>query len=113
LKFDLYIAPQYSDFKKKFHYVDSEYFMSIISIASPLQAVLGFSLLATVAIVFKPLLTGVFRALKMAIKPSLNKEQRLARAYYRNAMTLHAMSSSNEALSPNLAAELRALSGRN
>lgn len=87
--------------------------MSLLSIASPLQAVLGFSSLATLAFVFKPLLTGVFRALKMAIKPSLNKEQRLARAYYRNAMTLHAMASSNEALSPNLVAELRALSGRN
>ena len=89
--------------------------MSIISIASPLQAVLGFSLLATLAIVFRPLLTGTFRALKMAIKPSLNKEQRLARAYSRNAMTVHAMTSSNDAdaLSPNLVAELRAVSCRN
>jgi len=86
--------------------------MSIISIAAPLQAVLGFSLLATLAIVFKPLLTGIFRALKLLLKPSMSKEQRLARAYYRNAMTLHSMSSASDALPPNLAAELRALSGR-
>lgn len=86
--------------------------MSIMSIASPLQAVLGFGLLATLAIVFKPLLTGSFRALKLLLKPSMSKEQRLARAYYRNAMTLHSMSSASDALPPNLAAELRALSGR-
>ena len=86
--------------------------MSIMSIASPLQAVLGFVLLATLAIVFKPLLTGSFRALKLLLKPSMSKEQRLARAYYRNAMTLHSMSSASDALPPNLAAELRALSGR-
>lgn len=85
--------------------------MSIVSIASPLQAVLGFGLLATLAIVFKPLLTGSFRALKLLLKPSMSKEQRLARAYYRNAMTLHSMSSASDALPPNLAAELRALSG--
>ncbi|MDP3842992.1 MAG: hypothetical protein Q8Q81_10425 [Oxalobacteraceae bacterium] len=86
--------------------------MSIMSIASPLQAVLGFGLLATLAILFKPLLTGSFRALKLLLKPSMSKEQRLARAYYRNAMTLHSMSSASDALPPNLAAELRALSGR-
>jgi hypothetical protein len=86
--------------------------MSIMSIASPLQAVLGFGLLATLAILFKPLLTGTFRALKLLLKPSMSKEQRLARAYYRNAMTLHSMSSASDALPPNLAAELRALSGR-
>ena len=39
--------------------------MSIMSIASPLQAVLGFSLLASLAFLFKPLLTGTFRAPKM------------------------------------------------
>lgn len=86
--------------------------MSIMSIASPLQAVLGFGLLATLAILFKPLLTGTFRALKLLLKPSMSKEQRLARAYYRNAMTLHSMSSASDALPPNLAVELRALSGR-
>lgn len=86
--------------------------MSIMSIASPLQAVLGFGLLATLAILFKPLLTGSFRALKLLLKPSMSKDQRLARAYYRNAMTLHSMSSASDALPPNLAAELRALSGR-
>jgi H+/Cl- antiporter ClcA len=86
--------------------------MSIMSIASPLQAVLGFGLLATLAILFKPLLTGSFRALKLLLKPSMSKEQRLARAYYRNAVTLHSMSSASDTLPPNLAAELRALSGR-
>lgn len=86
--------------------------MSTMSIAFPLQAVLGFGLLATLAILFKPLLTGTFRALKLLLKPSMSKEQRLARAYYRNAMTLHSMASAGDALPPNLAAELRALSGR-
>ena len=86
--------------------------MSTMSIPAPLQAVLGFGLLATLAILFKPLLTGSFRALKLLLKPSMSKEQRLARAYYRNAMTLHSMSSASDALPPNLAAELRALSGR-
>lgn len=87
--------------------------MSITAIVFPLQVALGFSFLATLAVVFKPLLIGTFRALKMVIKPALNKEQRLARAYYRDAMTLHAMASSGDALAPNLASELRALSSRN
>lgn len=76
------------------------------------QIAASFILLATLAIMFKPLLTGTFRAIKMLVKPSMSREQRLARAYYSNAMTLHSMSSASDALSPNLAAELRAMSGR-
>lgn len=87
--------------------------MSVLSIAYLLQVAFGLILLATFATMFRPLLTGTFRALKMTIKPAMNKEQRLARAYFRNAMTLHAMTSASDELSPNLVAELRALSGRN
>ena len=77
------------------------------------QITIGLSLLAGLATLFKPLLTGTFRALTMLVKPGMRKEQRLARAYYRNAMTLHSMSSARDGMSPNLATELRALSGRN
>lgn len=87
--------------------------MSFISLASPLHTVLGFGFLAALATLFRPLLSGTFRALKMAVKPTMSREQRLARAYYRSAMTLHAMTSAGDDLSPNLVAELRAISGRN
>lgn len=81
-------------------------------ITSLVQIAASFILLVTLTILFKPLLTGTYRAVKMIIMPSISREQRLARAYYRNAMTLHSMSSASDALSPNLAAELRAMSGR-
>lgn len=83
-----------------------------MSLVYTLQILGGFALLLALAIVFKPLLTGTYRALKMMVKPNMSREQRLARAYYRNAMTLHSMASSNDALQPNLVAELRALSCR-
>ncbi|WP_051566931.1 hypothetical protein [Herminiimonas sp. CN] len=86
--------------------------MSMLSISSALQAALGFGLLAAFATIFRPLLTGTYRALKLAVKPGMSREQRLARAYSRNAMVLHSMTSSGDDLSPNLVAELRALSDR-
>lgn len=96
-------------FTKIIIYIDLEQNMSLIYL---LKIVSSFALLYAFAIMFKPLLTGAYRALKMIVKPNMSREQRLARAYYRNAMTLHSMTSASEALSPNLAAELRALSGR-
>ncbi|NMM35964.1 MAG: hypothetical protein HHJ09_00415 [Glaciimonas sp.] len=77
-----------------------------------LKIVAIIALLAILAVIFKPLLKGTYRALKMAVKPNLSKEQRLARAHYRNAMIFHSMTSSSDALQPNLVAELRAFSCR-
>lgn len=77
-----------------------------------IMSLIGFGLLAALAALFKPLLTGAFRALKLLVKPRMSKEQRLARAYYRNAKTLHSMASTWSDLSPNMVAELHALSGR-
>jgi hypothetical protein len=93
-------------------------FISLVHAAAPhfsliaaLQITAGLSVALALALLFKPLLLGVARALMLVIKPKLSKEQRLQRRQMRDAMMLKRMLNSMEG-SPSHAAELRALAAR-
>jgi hypothetical protein len=62
---------------------------------------------AGLLVLFKPLLTGIGRALVLVVKPRLTKEERIARRNQRDARMVQRMI--DEAQCPNEAAELRAL----
>lgn len=67
--------------------------------------------IAAVALFFKPLLVGIFRALVLVVKPRLSKEQMTARRNMHNARVLQGMSNASSGnVSQN--AELRAMAAR-
>lgn len=82
--------------------------------ADPVIGMLRTYLLALVAIallvLFKPLLTGVAKAIVVAVKPHLTTEQRIARRKMRDSMLIKEMM--NSATGPSDMAELRAMGCR-
>ncbi len=82
-----------------------------ISVAGALQTLLGLALLVVVLRMFKPLLTGVGRALVLVVKPKLSKEERLQRRQMRDALLLSKLLNTVDG-SPSHVAELRALAAR-
>jgi hypothetical protein len=61
-------------------------------------------------VLFKPLLTGVAKAILVAVKPPLTKEQRIARRQMRDSLLIKKMM--NAATGPSDMAELRAMGCR-
>lgn len=96
--------------------------MSIFSIILPEQFIasmqfaarplFALSLLALLLLAFKPLLSGMLRALVLVFKPNMTKEQRIADIHQRDAMTIHRMASSIDGTAYNVTAELRAMAAR-
>lgn len=82
-----------------------------ISVAGVMQTLFGLALLAMVLRMFKPLLTGVGRALVLVVKPKLSKEERLQRRQMRDALLLSKLLNTVDG-SPSHVAELRALAAR-
>ena len=83
---------------------------SNIPVAPVIRAVIGMSVFAGLAMFFKPLLTGIARALLLLVRPPLTKEERQARRQMRDAQMLQRMI--NASHGPSHAAELRALAAR-
>ena len=89
MELDLYVAPHYST--AKFYnaleimstFATALYAMPAAVLDIPLIAVLQVALalvaIAAFALVFKPLLVGIARALVLVVRPKLSREQRLAR----------------------------------
>lgn len=67
--------------------------------------------IAAVALFFKPLLVGIFRALVLVVKPRLSKDQLAARRNMRNAKLLQRMTNSSSG-NASQTAELRAMAAR-
>jgi hypothetical protein len=67
--------------------------------------------LAAVALFFKPLLVGVFRALVLVVKPRMSKDQIAAQRNMRNAKVLQRMTNSSSG-NASQTAELRAMAAR-
>ncbi|MEO7496949.1 MAG: hypothetical protein ABIT83_23125 [Massilia sp.] len=81
--------------------------LSLVLIARAIALnLLGVALL----MLFRPLLTGVGRALLLVIQPRLSREQRLARRHRRDAELVQAMI--NASPGPDDASELRAIAAR-
>lgn len=107
-----------------------ESIMSLLSIAFPVQLalpaaealagtaivaarpVLGFSALAAVLVMFKPLLIGVLRAALLVIKPRQSLEERSLRSTMQSVLMLNRMARELDATEPSLAAELRSIASR-
>lgn len=84
----------------------------IAPLASVVRPLIGFGLLATFLMVFKPLLTGLLRAGIMLLTPKMDgifSERDRLTAF----LQLNRMAADLDGKQPNLAAELRQLAGRN
>ncbi|MDM5181417.1 hypothetical protein PO883_29995 [Massilia sp. DJPM01] len=78
----------------------------------PLVRSVGLVLaIAALALFFKPLLVGIFRALVLVANPRLSKDQLAARRNMRNAKVLQRMTNSSSG-NASLTAELRAMAAR-
>ncbi|NHZ92548.1 hypothetical protein F2P45_26590 [Massilia sp. CCM 8733] len=70
-----------------------------------------FLAIAALALFFKPLLLGIFRALVLVVKPRMSKDQIAAQRNMRNAKLLQRMTNSSSG-NASLTAELRAMAAR-
>ncbi len=73
---------------------------------------LGLIILATIMIIFRPLITGMLRAVMLLLNPRLTREQKTASRNLRNTLTIRRIANDLDNSSPNMAAELRALASR-
>lgn len=83
-----------------------------VSLSSAVLAVTGTLLLIGLLKLFRPLLTGVARALVLVVKPKLSKEQKRALHQLHNTKMLNKMLVSMDGAATSQAAELRALAAR-
>jgi|SRR6476661_7443657 hypothetical protein len=100
--------------------------MSVLSIAFPFEAamafagvassaarpLIGFSVFATLLLVFKPLLKGILQAALLVLSPRKSLDERRSVQKARGARMLHRMARNYEATQPSLAAELRQIAAR-
>ena len=90
MELDLYVALHYST--GKFYNaleIMSTFATALYAVSAPvldipfstiLQVALALLAIGAFALVFKPLLVGIARALVLVVRPKLSREQRLARA---------------------------------
>src|SRR5581483_5362594 len=97
-------------------------FTSVFSIANPAQALqaaaffarplFGLGALATFFVMFKPMLLGMFQAIRLVFSPRLTLEERKSRRTLQGVLMLNRMARDIEQFEPNQAAELRQLASR-
>jgi hypothetical protein len=101
-------------------------FTSILTISYPAQAVqafagsamvyarplFGLGALATMLMVFKPMVVGVLQAIRLVFRPRLTLEERNGRRILQGVLMLNSMARDLESREPNQAAELRQLASR-
>lgn len=83
-----------------------------ISLLNTLQIALVIVAVGAFALLFKPLLVGIARAMVLVVRPKLSREERLARQQVREARALQRTLGKMDGVSPSNAAELRVLSTR-
>jgi hypothetical protein len=84
--------------------------VSNVQVLPLVRGVLGVSAFAGLMVFFKPLLTGIVRALVLVVRPRRSKEEQTARRQMRDAQMLQRMIDSSHG--PSDAAELRAMASR-
>ena len=101
-------------------------FTSILSISYPVQALqtiagsaavyarplFGLGALATMLMVFKPMVVGMFQAIRLVFSPRLSLEDRKSRRTLHDVLMLNRMARELDQTQPNQAAELRYLASR-
>ncbi|HTD04358.1 hypothetical protein [Undibacterium sp.] len=86
--------------------------MAVSSVVGAARPLLGMGILATMLVVFKPLITGVLRAALLIISPRQTKDEKVASRNLRNVMAINSVARDLDSTSPSMAAELRALASR-
>lgn len=81
-----------------------------VSLLTLLGSMLTLLAIAALLVLFKPLLTGIVRALVLVVKPHRTKEELAARRYMRDARMLQKMINGSDG--PSHTAELRAMAAR-
>ena len=71
---------------------------------------LGLVALAALVMLFRPLLTGIARAMVLVVRPRLTRDEQAARRQMRDAQLFQRMINSSQG--PNDVAELRAMAAR-
>jgi hypothetical protein len=74
------------------------------------RGALGLSAFAGLVVFFKPLLTGIARALVLVVRPRLTRDEKAARRQMHDAQLFQRMINSSQG--PSHAAELRAMAAR-
>lgn len=82
------------------------------TILSAIRPLVGLSLFAVAAVVFKPLIGGLLRAALLLIAPRKSRQQLAAQDRMHGAMMLNRMARDVQVTQPGLAAELRNLATR-
>ena len=85
---------------------------TISSVLASLRPLLGLGMIATLMLIFKPLLIGVFRAISLLFSPAKTREQKSALRNLANILAIRRVANDLDRSSPNMAAELRALAAR-
>jgi hypothetical protein len=71
---------------------------------------LGLVAFAALVMLFRPLLTGILRALVLVVRPRMSRDEKAGRRQMRDAQLFQRMINSSQG--PNDAAELRAMAAR-
>ena len=82
------------------------------TVLNAVRPLLGLGLAATLIVVFKPLITGVLRAVLLLLSPRPSRERRMGQDRVRGALMLNRMAREFDASQPGQAAELRQLASR-
>ncbi|MCH8621498.1 hypothetical protein [Undibacterium sp. TS12] len=86
--------------------------IAISAVVGAARPLLGLGILATMLIVFKPMLVGMLRAALLVISPKKTREEKTAGRNLRNMLAIHRIANDLDGTSPNMAAELRAMAAR-
>ena len=86
--------------------------VAISTLVAAARPLIGLSILTTMLLVFKPLITGMLRALKLTIFPNKTREEKSALRNLRSMLAVRRIANELDSTSPNMAAELRALASR-
>lgn len=86
--------------------------MAISTLVGAARPLLGLGIVATLLIVFKPLIYGMLQAMLVLLHPKLTREQKTAKRNLRNISAIRRVANELDNTSPNMAAELRALASR-
>lgn len=86
--------------------------VAISSIFAAARPLIGLGILASLLVVFKPLLTGMLHAALLIMHPRLTREQKTSGRNLRNALAIGRIANDFDSTSPSMAAELRALASR-
>ena len=85
-------------------------FLADVPLLPFVRGFLGLAALATLVMLFRPLLSGIARALVLVVRPHRTREDRAARRQMRDAELFQRMINASQG--PNDATELRAMAAR-